>query len=119
MSKLEELLINVEIAKGKVDEAEGELSFFLEPILTVLKATGGGISSVTTSGDNLYIERTGSCRGCRWDDDYKFPLAIFESENPIEAAKKYMDAQQQAYEKAEHQKKLNELKRLQEELGLK
>ncbi len=117
MSILVDLLNEISQAQDKVDEAEYARDAFLNPILTALGATGGGISRCHKSGDTLYIERTGSCRGCRWDNDYRFPLAIFTCDDPIKAATEYMTAQKKAKEDAERLEKLQTIQRLQKELA--
>lgn len=116
MTKLRNLLYALEEAKERIGQIEHDRDMFLEPILTELHATGGGISNCFISDNNLYVERTGSCRGCRWDDDYKFPLSIFECQDPIAAARKYNLEQKKLKEDQERREKISEIKRLQKEL---
>lgn len=116
MNKIETLLNNIAIAKDALEEEETKRDEFLEPILTILKATGDGISSCSLGSGGVYISRTGSCRGYRWDDDYTFPISIFSANDPISAAKDYMDQQKKKEEQNIRREKLSTIKRLQKEL---
>lgn len=116
MSKLLELMSLFYDAQEDLSRAEEARDSFLEPILIALGATGGGVSSCSIDGDHLDIVRSGSCRGSGWDDDYKFPLAIFTCEDPLKAAAEYVSTQKKAKEDADRARKLAELKRLQAEL---
>lgn len=113
---LENLMSSVYEASEKLSDAESARDSFLEPILQALGATGGDISRCSVNGGELYIERTGSCRGCRWDDDYRFPLHIFTCEDPLKAAADYVVAKKKAKENEDRRAKLATVKRLQKEL---
>jgi hypothetical protein len=115
---LSKVLNGVSVAKEELEEAERKRDQFLEPILTILGATGGGIDSVYQHDEILFVNRTGSCRGCRWDDDYEFPMSIFTADDPIAAAHKYVIEKKAAEAEAEKQRKLAEIQRLQKELGV-
>ena len=121
--KISVLLNKVSVAKEKVERAESERNAFLEPILAVLGATGGGIEYVGMSVDGptgimLEVTRVGSTRGCSWSDDYTFPYSIFTADDPIAAAKEFVTKKKEAEEATKRASKLAELERLHRELGV-
>lgn len=115
---LKNLINSIDEAKEKLSEAEDARDSFLEPILVVLEATGGGVSHCSIEQDRLHIVRTGSCRGSRWDDSYTFPLAIFTCEDPLTAAAEYVAAKKKAEDDTERRNKLATVRRLQKELEI-
>ena len=124
-NKLLSLLKKITDAEDKVVIAKSKRDAFLEPILTVLGATGGGIDSVHLSEYNeqgqptlFDVTRVGSTRGCSWADDYSFPATIFTSADPIAAAKQYVAALAQRKADAEKAEKMAQFEKLQQELGL-
>jgi hypothetical protein len=119
---LETLEFAIQLAKDTLYEAEKARDLFLQPILDILGAVGGGISEVYQSKDwknvhVLEITREGSHRGCSWSKNYSFPIEIFESDNPIEAAKKFVEQKTQEKASEERARKKAELVRLARELG--
>jgi len=114
---LRDLMNKLEEAKSVASEAKNERDDFLEPILWALGATGGGISNCRKNRDELSITRSGSCRGCSWDDDYEFPISIFEADDPMAAAVAYKAAKEKAEADAERAEKLGKIARLQKELA--
>ena len=118
MNKLKQLLQTISSASQALAEAESARNSFLEPILHVLQATGGYISECSIYHDELYITRTGSTRGCSWNDDYKFPMTIFEHETPLVAAAEWVAAKKKAAEEATKREKLAIIRRLQDECGI-
>ena len=116
MAHLFDLMDSVYEAKDQLSQAENDRDAFLEPILAILGATGDYISHCSREREILHITRSGSIRGCAWDDNYTFPLDIFNSNDPIKAASEYVAAQDQAKKSAEHKAKLDKIKRLQIEL---
>ncbi len=113
---LKDLMYKVQEAEDALDEAKSGRDAFLEPILAVLGAKGGGISECYTTVDMLSINRSGSCRGCPWDDHYSFPLSIFQADDPIAAANAYVGLKAKQKADSERAQKLAELHRLQKEL---
>lgn len=117
MSALRALINAVDEAKEALSTAEDARDRFLDPILVILGATGGGISRCVPSGGNLHIGRTGSHRGYRWDDDYVFPIDIFTSQDPLKAARDYTTTKASEKEEASRKEKLATIQKLQRELG--
>lgn len=118
MSNLKPLMASVEEARERLSAAENERDLFLEPILQVLGAKGGRISRCHASDKEMYITRSGSCRGSGWDDDYTFPLSIFDCDDPLKAAREFVLAQKAAQEKTDRREKLKTLRQLQKELDV-
>lgn len=118
MSKLSDVLEAVQLAKEAVSEAENARDAFLEPILAVLGATGGGIDHASDYMDELSITRVGSSRGCSWSDDYSFPTSIFEADDPLVAAKIFVEKKKQDAALSKRAQKTAEMLRLQKELLL-
>lgn len=117
MPRINHLLLKIEQAKDILESVEAERDEFLQPILVVLGATGGGIDHVLISGEFLHVTRIGSSRGCSWRDDHKFPISIFTAIDPITEAKKYVDCEKELKLKSERQNKLKQIQQLQNELG--
>jgi hypothetical protein len=115
--KFTKLLQKVTEAESKLSEAESTRDEFLNPILTVLGATGGSIDSVIWSEANLHVTRVGSTRGFKWSDDYTFPISIFTAADPIAEAQKYVARQKEIKAEEERASKLAQLHRLQKDLG--
>lgn len=113
---LKDLISKIGDAKDSLDTAESDRDSFLMPILQVLGITRGGVSSCHTDRDKLRITISGSCRGLPWDNDYIFPVSIFEADDPIAAANAYVGLQAKQKADAERARKLAELARLQKEL---
>jgi hypothetical protein len=116
MSKLSDLMAAVDSAKEELDSAERARDEFLQPILVILGATGGGISHVSDYMGSLSVTREGSTRGCSWRDDYDFPTSIFEADDPIAAAKDFVEKKKQEEARKVRTAKVAELNRLQKEL---
>ena len=117
-NKLFEVLGAVETAKEDLRQMEDERDKFLQPILVVLGATGGGIDYASVSDGELHVTRVGSTRGCGWSDDYTFPASIFTAEDPIAEAHKYVAQKKEAEAEAKRRSKMAELQRLQKERGI-
>ena len=117
MNTFKELMSNVYKAKDELNTAEEARDCFLEPILQALGATGGGIDGCVVEGNKVYITRTGSTRGCSWNDDYTFPLDIFNSENPLLAAEEYATRSKKAQQENDRLAKKASIERLQKELS--
>lgn len=115
---LVDLLKSIDDARKKVSDAEDDRDSFLEPILLALGASRGCISACSIDGEYVRVTRSGSCRGCPWDEPYTFPSAIFFADDPLKAAAEYVSAQKLAKVRADYDLKLAKVKQLQEEMKI-
>lgn len=113
-----ELLNNLSEAESAVQGAKTQLQDFLYPILEALghNPQGEWIESTWESKDNLNITTGWTSRGCSNSTDYKIPLSVLRSEDPVAAATQWKE--QKALQDAERtrQETLAQIARLQQTL---
>lgn len=99
MNKLKTLIKKVDFAEQALEKRKDVLYDYLIPILNLYGIDRVAIDSVecrkaysrNAGNERVDVIRIGyswSCRGYRSSDDIELPAFIFDSENPLEEAKK-------------------------------
>ena len=119
MNRLQQLQNKLERAEEIVDARKENRDNYLDPILEAIGFNIIGairVDEVYINGKQVHINYSWSRRGLVDSDDITVPLAIFEAEDPVKAAKEWDESVKKQKTDRERQNKLEQLKKLQEEL---
>jgi hypothetical protein len=118
MTKLEELQKSYHIAQGAFEAIQANRNGYIKLVLDALGIWGRAqVENVWIFDRTVRIEYGISCRGSVDYETIDLPMSIFESDDVFQAAAEYHRCQEIAKANAERDQKLQELKRLKEELG--
>lgn len=116
MSDLQKLYSAKSDAKDAFESAKDALHSYLEPILEAVGIDRVYVEGVEFNASEVIVRYGWSCRGCRSDDAITLPVAIFESVDPLTAAREWKERDKAKKKAANEAETRAQIERLQKSL---
>ena len=89
MSKFDKLKKSMDKAEEAYRSKQADFETLITEVLSVFKINNDHYDEIWSNETNVFVNFSWRAAGCNCSDSITLPKSIFDSENPVEAAKLY------------------------------